>query len=278
MQWVDSGQVAWQRFAPHRPGFAENKRLLSGQSDSRKNFELSLVHVDSHYATPRHKHNFDQIRFMLKGEFGFNRNDVQREGSLSYFPEGTPYIQRADGESITLLLQFGGASGAGFLSYADLDRGKEEMDEIGRFEDGLFVSADSGKSCDAYEAIWQHIRRRPVRYPLMRYRSPIVADPQSFDWIACSEESGVYIKQVGQFTERHIGMGFLKCAAGSAHTLVDDRLYYLLSGSGTCDDLSWGAGIAVNAQCDGPHLYTALEESEFVFMDRPGFRESGLLN
>lgn len=273
MQWVDSNKVEWQRFAAHRPGFAENKRLLVGDRHAPTNFELSIVHVDSVYSTPRHKHNFDQIRVMLSGDFGYDKSDVLREGSISYFPEGTPYIQRSEGESVTLLLQFGGASGSGFMSYADLDRGKVELESQGAFEEGNFIASgsNSGLKKDAYEAIWEHVSGREIKYPPLRYKSPAVMDPNGFEWIEAVSESGVFEKSVGRFSERDIGMGYIRVKSGCAHTLIDDRLYYLLSGNGRCGEHVWTEGVAVNAQSDGPHSFEAAETSEFVYMDRPRF-------
>ena len=92
-----------------------NKRLLRGRAGAPDNYELSLVLMDGDYTTPRHKHNFDQVRYMVEGEFGYGRSkdEVQQQGTIGYFPEGVSYEQRAVRRSVTLLLQGGGASGAG---------------------------------------------------------------------------------------------------------------------------------------------------------------------
>ena len=72
---------------------------------------------------PRHRHNFEQIRLPLCGSMNLGGGLVLEEGQIGYFPEGLPYGPQQDplghakpGERLQLVLQFGGASGYGFMS------------------------------------------------------------------------------------------------------------------------------------------------------------------
>ncbi|MEQ8838606.1 MAG: hypothetical protein RID07_17510 [Lacipirellulaceae bacterium] len=274
MRWKTADETPWQRFAPHRPGYAENKRLLSGTPGAKDNYELSLTHVDGAYTTPQHKHNFDQIRFMVKGDFGFDKSDELKEGSISYFPEGTPYIQRSEGDSITLLLQFGGNSGAGFLNYEVFESGLEELREVGEFKDGVFTKTkpDGGKiNADSYEAVYEHVVGKKISYPKKRFERPIVVNPEVFEWVESSEEPGVMLKSVGQFGERHVGMGFIKVSKGSTHQIKPHRLVYLHEGNGEAQGHAWAQGTAAEIGPDEEVQYTAKSDSIFVYMDRPTF-------
>ncbi|HKF28874.1 MAG TPA: hypothetical protein VKB29_06580 [Candidatus Binataceae bacterium] len=50
----------------HRSGGIDFKRLIQGTPGALDNFELSLVRTAGDYYTPRHRHNFDQVRLCLE--------------------------------------------------------------------------------------------------------------------------------------------------------------------------------------------------------------------
>lgn len=277
MQIVNANEVPWQRFSPHRGGFAENKRLLAGDPQSPDNFELSLVRVDGEYVTPRHRHNFDQVRYMVEGRFGVGPDSVLEEGTISYFPEGVRYTQQGLGTSVTLLLQFGGANGHGFMNYGDLDRGYSELCEKGEFSKGVYswIGEDGQRhNADAYDAIWEHIKGIKPIYSECRYDSPIVMQPELFQWVA-SAEHGVEEKLLGIFSERRIGIAWLKVGVGATHQLKPNTLYHQLRGNGEAAGALWRDGTTVDPQGD-VFDYTAHSESEFVLLDRPRFNVAAM--
>lgn len=277
MRTINASEVQWQRFSSHRPGFARNKRLLSGEEGSPTNFEMSIVECQDGYGTPRHHHNFDQFRYMLKGRFGVGDGLVLEEGTVSYFTEGVHYVQEGIGTSHTLLLQFGGASGNGFMSYAQLERGHYELSQKGTFKDGIYQANDAvgvkGKK-DAYEAIWEHVNEREVSYPEARYAIPVVANADNLGWVDLDGAPGVSEKCCGYFTERAISMGFIKVEAQASYPLMPKRLYYLLSGAGTCGEDDWSADCAIDPENEDGHVFTANEDAEFLYYDRPRFPDA----
>jgi len=112
-----------------REGTMRSRRLLVGESGTPGNFSLQLSSTPTYYS-PRHRHNFDQVRFQLEGDFDFAADGVMKPGSVAYFPEGTYYgPQSGPTLSTTLVLQFGGAVG----TLASLgDRGVDIANALGK--------------------------------------------------------------------------------------------------------------------------------------------------
>jgi hypothetical protein len=233
-------------FSTHRVGRIENKRLLSGTEGAPDNYELSLVLIEGEYSTPRHRHNFDQLRIMLRGRFGFGKDRVQEEGSVGYFCEGVPYTQEAIGPSLTLLLQGGGASAQGFMSYAQLERAQAELAASGEFARGAYTrrTAEGGRvNQDAYEAIWEHCFGRRIAYPAPRYDQPVILDPAAFDWVPVAPRAAR--RHLGSFGERGMGVAELMLEPGGRVTLPAGSLAYVVEGDGLAGGARWAAEDAI---------------------------------
>jgi hypothetical protein len=204
----------------HREAGIFFRRLLQGRSCARDNYELSIARTEG-FRSPRHHHNFDQIRVGLSGEFGDGRKLSVGPGQIAYYPEGA-YYEIDCGESEILLLQFGGANGDGYPSLTDLYAAYEEMSKVGTFRDGVFFRTEREdlppgvkKNMDGYEALWQHIFGRPVVYPRPRYREPIFMEPERYGWVADPAEPGVRRKSIGVFTERTISVAQIEVSPGA---------------------------------------------------------------
>jgi hypothetical protein len=194
---------------PHRPGGVSFEHLLAGDDGAPDNYSLTLVRVDTHYEAVRHRHNFDQVRVMLEGRFGFGPGAEQRAGSVGYFAEGTYYTQRGDGPSLTLLLQAGGAGGSGYMGFDRLQSGIAELRDRGQFHDGVFTHVDAHgvkRNQDGYEAVWEHVNGRSIRYPAPRYAAPVILFPQRFEWLPVAACRGVAWRPLGCFNERGLGL------------------------------------------------------------------------
>lgn len=255
-----------------------NKRLLRGRVCAPDNYELSLVRMDGDYTTPRHKHNFDQVRYMVAGDFGYGRgkDEVQQQGTIGYFPEGVSYEQRAIGHSITLLLQGGGASGAGFMNYEQLEAGHAALSKEGDFSGGVYTWTDEeGRkhNKDAYEAIWEKVCGRALVYPQARFRTPIIADSSHYEWTPTAEP-GVEARRIGAFTERSTEFGFLKIELKANHACNPRGLYFILSGTGAIGREAYRAGCAAAIDGDRTISLTAATPTELVYILTPQFGES----
>ena len=132
--------LPWTPYAGHRGGHAQYKHLAVGEPDSPGNFEFTVMRMTGEGdVSPRHRHNFDQIRMPLLGDANYSPGLDVPNGWIGYFAEGTPYgPQRVAPGTELLLLQFGGASGSGFLDYEQLARGHGELAAVGEFRGGVF--------------------------------------------------------------------------------------------------------------------------------------------
>ncbi len=217
------------------------RSLLTGTPGAIDNFKLILGTTHADYTTPRHRHNFDQIRLQVGGNFDYDGLGTMTEGMVGYFPEGTAYGPSASGEeSKILLLQHAGPSGSGYLSDSEYNASIAELKQKGEFHDGIYtVIGTDGRKCnqDGYEAVWENAYRRPIDYAKPRYDQPIFMRPENFSWV--SDGAGSAYKLLGDFSERGTRLGFIGLAAG-ARRLLDSRcLYFVVSGSGRIGDAAW---------------------------------------
>jgi len=210
--------------------------LLSGQAGSAGNFFLQLSRTYSDFDSPRHRHNFDQVRVQLEGDADFARDGVMAPGMVGYFPEGVFYgPQSIAGESLTLVLQFGGASRSGYLSEEEFQRGIAELQQTGTFERGVYKQAkpEGGtRNQDAYEAVWEHLNGRELRYPESRYDKPVFMRPDAGEWRPDATAPGVARKHLGTFSEAQTTLTLLSLAAGTRLPVAPNTVLFVLSGRG----------------------------------------------
>jgi hypothetical protein len=242
MKIVHIEAVDWE--TDHPTGSLAFKYLLTGDDASPDNFVLLLARQDKHFATERHRHNFDQFRFPIHGDMNVGDGVRLREGQLGYFTEGAPYGPQDDplesskpGERIHLTLQFGGATGYGYLGPKRLRACRNELRRDGEFVD-VFYRRHDGKTQSGLDAVWQYAFGTKLQYPKPRYPGPIIMDPNSFRWLPNADAPGVERKHLGTFTERGVWAEILRLRPGACLTpnRVDvRRLLFVLSGSGPID-------------------------------------------
>jgi len=195
----------------------EFKTLLIGDEAALDNFRLYFVRQSGEVDVPRHKHNFDQIRMCLAGDRqNYGAHKWIAPGEIVYFPEGTPYgPERSNSQRLSITLQFGGASGNGFVSSARLQQAMNEMQAFGTFAKGVFkrtgeLAPGQRRNQDSYEAIWEHVNKRRLVYPKPRYGEPILIKPANFEWETRDEQPGFAKKQLCVFSERHLQLAIAK--------------------------------------------------------------------
>jgi hypothetical protein len=210
-----------------RGGAREFKTLLTGEEDSPGNFKLSFVRQSGALDIPRHRHNFDQIRMCLEGEpQNYGKNKWIAPGELVYFPEGTPYgPEKSASHRLSITLQFGGASGSGYIGSARMHAAMAEMAAFGNFENGVFVrkgalAPGQRRNQDSFEAIWEHINQRKIVYPKQRYDEPVRMIPENFAWLPLEGQSGLATKTLGIFSERRCEIAMVRLDAGAGGALA----------------------------------------------------------
>lgn len=243
MRLAHSETTPWGLVRGVRGGTIRFKTMLEGQEGTPANYQLLLADTDVSFKSPRHHHNFDQLRFSISGSTNIGPKRNLEEGDLAYFPEGTYYgpqnQEEVGKDSLTMVIQFGGPSGNGYMSKRQMDQGFDELQAVGKFEGGVFKrntpAPDGRKNQDAYEAIWEYQNGRPVTYSKPRFMDPIHFREKNFEWQALPENPGVRAKDIGRFTERGVGVHFIQLDAGARYTLPaqqQKQLLFFKSGSG----------------------------------------------
>lgn len=236
MKLVHADAVEWKRGLRHRGGTFHYRHLLEGEAGTPGNFHLGIGQQDGDFVSPRHRHNFDQFRFQLEGTSNFDRNGKMTAGTFGYFPEGASYgPQSSEGRSVTAVLQFGGASGSGYLSPKEVAAGTEALKKFGTFERGIFrrdEDHEGRRNSDAYQAIWEHVNNRRMDYPKPRYRDPIMVEPENYQWLPVVGMPGASKRPFGVFTERQCAAEIIGLVRGARYQAGSRSVYLVLSGSG----------------------------------------------
>jgi len=255
MKVVSIDAINWRY--DHPTGSLAFKYLLTGDDTAPDNFVLMLARQDKRFTTERHRHNFDQFRYPVRGDMNVGQGIKLRAGELGYFTEGAPYgpqddpmEDEASGERLHLTLQFGGSTGYGYLSPDRLRACRDELRRDGEFVD-IFYRRHDGKTMGGLDAVWQHAFGAKLEYPRPRYPAPIIMDPKSFRWTDNAGEPGVAHKYLGSFTERGTWVEIVRLqpeAQWNVHHSRARLLAVVLSGTGRCNDqaLSRFSAIEIN--------------------------------
>jgi hypothetical protein len=239
---VDTASLDWgDSLVKHRHGSAlRHKRLFDGEEHSPDNYSLAFADESSTYYSPSHRHLWDQVRYCVSGWVPIGRTMRVDTGQIAYFPEGVRYGPQEGGPDRTVLvLQFGGASGNGYMSPEQTDQGRRELEQHGRFEHGRYCRDADGADTqqDAYEAIWEHVFQTRARYPHPVTTTPVVLDPDAFA-LRPGEAAGVQRRHLATFEPRGLDIEMTDLAAGSTHTVAPTgsiRLHWVVDGEGTWD-------------------------------------------
>jgi len=273
MKIVQYDDAEWKRGLQHRGGTFHYRHLLDGTPGTLGNFQFNIGNQEGDFASPRHRHNFDQFRIQLEGTMNFDRNGKMAAGSVGYFPEGAPYgPQSSEGTSITAVLQFGSASGSGYLSREEVYAGTEELKKFGTFEGGIFRRHDDvegRRNTDGYQAIWEHMNGQRMDYPKPRYRDPIVLDPANYEWLPVDGMPGVAEKPLGSFTERQCGASIIKLDRGATYRAGERSVYLVLSGSGIAHDAPYRQYTAFHVDDGEEADIVARDETQIVRLKLP---------
>ena len=243
MDIVHCAEIPWGESLVAQRGDTEgmaHKRLFEGEEASPDNYMLVMSREPKSYFSPRHRHPWDQIRFCLEGKIPIAKGLYVDGGEIGYFPESAHYGPQEGGDDrIVLLLQFGGASGQGFIGPDRLKRARLEMAEHGTFESGVYsIERDGGRTNrDAYEAVWDHVMGSAPDYVEPAYKAPIVMRPEALGW-EDTGETGVSLRRVGTFPYRELSIRAWRIAQGANHELSGDpalRFLFVTEGSGSID-------------------------------------------
>lgn len=255
------------------------KMLATGKEGALNNYRLSFSRGEGDWRVPRHRHNFDQIRFPLKGEYTYAEGKSLPAGQVAYYSEGTYYgpLVRAEGLEM-VLCQWGGSSGHGFMSRRQTDAAFHELGKTGTFENGFYSYTDEAGKIhrrDSFEVSWERAAGRKIEYAKSRYDGIVNMDPDNFTWVQSSDASGVDYKWLGAFTERGTRFGFIRVAPGAVLTIGRHRapeLLFMHKGAVSHQGETYRGrtSFACDPE-DGVQTITGVEQAEFLCIQLPVF-------
>ena len=271
MKIVQADDIEWKRGLEHRGGTFHYRHYFDGEPDTPGNFQFNVGRTEGDFHSPRHRHNFEQFRFAIDGMMDFARNGKLSAGDLGYFPEGASYgPQSSEGTAVTAVLQFGGASGSGYLSRSQVKAGQAELERFGTFKDGVFRRNDDvegRRNSDAYQAIWEHHNGRTLEYPKPRYRDPVILNPGHYEWAPIHE--GVSERLLGVFTERRTKAAMLKLEPGATWRCDERSIYLVVSGSGQVEGQRYQTLTGVHAAQGERPLFAAADVTVVLQLQLP---------
>jgi hypothetical protein len=252
--------------------------LLSGEEDAPNNYRLSVSlggAVGEPTNSPRHRHIFDQVRYLMKGEYSVGVDQVMTEGQIGYFPESVfygPQLLQPDLQILTL--QCGGPGGIGYPSLEQRRKGYEAlMQRDGTIEGGRWTWLDENgdrHNKDAHEALDEEVYGHKITYAPPRYDSLILMNPDNYSWVKDPNTPGVARKIVGTFTERAVRIGFIELDTGAElafGTEPSPEVLFLKEGRISCNGTvheqytAFGTTTEEHAQ-----TLTAVAPSELVYI------------
>ncbi len=279
MKVGEAGSAAGGRVGSMRTGVLEQKFLLTGEDNSPNNYLLNVGRTGAGgWGTPRHRHTFDQIRYVLKGTYPVSKGLIMPEGSVAYFPESVHYGPQDRPEGLEMMVcQLGGASGQGFLSVPRREAANAALAKTGEFKDGVYTYFDeSGRkhNKDGSEACYEYATGKKTNYAKPRYNEVILMEPTAYEWIP-SNEKGVSVKRLGTFTERNMKIALLRLEPGavfSGGTEPSIELLFLSRGAVSVAGREYGERTAFEFQAnEGPVPIKAQATSEFLSIVLPKF-------
>jgi len=226
LPWVDIGV---------RPGY--NQRY-QGFFDAKRKIaaRVGSLYAEPYYHSPRHRHTFQQVRYVLSGKMKYG-HEVYEPGDCLYIPEGAYYgpIKPVGTEEQLHFadIQFEGPSGIPYPEPEVVVDAQRRLAQTGTFEEGVYTFA-SGRKRDAYEAILEEITGEKISYPKPRLNSYVVLRSSGIPWQAHDSLPGVESKHLAYFFETGPNIKIARLSDGAvlpSATPVGHRAVFLLAGN-----------------------------------------------
>ena len=249
------------RDAAHRAPGRKSKTFGFFDPARRIGFRAATTVTKASRFTPRHKHAFDQIRYIISGQAKFGRT-LYGAGDCLYMPEGVPYGPEDCSmceERAGITVQFPGPTQVPFPHPSDTARARSELAKIGRFEGGLFVWPD-GRKEDGHEAATAFLLGHEISYPAPRYPEFVAMHSNAYPWVALEGNAGTAVKHLGYFNETGPNIKLLKLDPG-AHTQAGSapcqQVRYLIDGEIFYDGESYNPITCMYFPADVPYQETS---------------------
>jgi hypothetical protein len=244
---VQGENMAFGDIVRHRGGGRKGKSFGFLDREHGVCINASMSVYTSERLNPRHKHDFDQVRYYVRGGENYSK-EIFGPGDCVYFPEGVPYgpTFTAEGseENVRLGMQFQGPARRPFFQRLEVQKGDQELLALGgKFEKGLFIWPD-GRKQDSAEAIREHLAGAKMDYPTPRYDDYIVMHSQEYPWQPLDGASGVAVKHLGYFNEVGPNIKMIRIDGGASTqpgTAPCQQIRYVIEGEITFEGKDYPA-------------------------------------
>jgi hypothetical protein len=245
---IPGENILFGQVVGHRGGGRKGKNFGFFDRAHGVCLNASMSVYTSERLNPRHMHDFDQVRYYVRGGENYGKQ-VFGPGDCVYFPEGVSYgpTFTAEGheENVRLGMQFAGPSRRPFFHRTEVQRGERELRELGgKFDDkGLFLWPN-GRKQDSAEAIREHLGGRKIEYPKARYDDYVVMHSERYPWMPLDGVSGVEVKHLGYFNELGPNIKLVRIHAGATTlpgTAPCQQVRYVIDGEITFQENSYSA-------------------------------------
>ena len=246
--------------------------IMQGDPERLDNFNFRILYDEAgDIYSPRHHHNFCQFYYMLEGDYDFGQAGHAQQGWLVYVPEGAWYGPQSGTPHTRIALQFGGPAGSGFLDSKQHTAAFEDLKNFGVFEKGIFKrnpGVPGPASQDSYEAIWEHVRQRPIGYAQPQYANPIFMNPAAFPWEP-TDADGVEHKLLAVLSSAHLKAACYRIQDGASLRAEGRGMFIVLSGKGSIDGNPYRKLSTVYVDEGETAQIAAVEETELVQFGMP---------
>ncbi len=128
------------------------------------------------------------------------------------------------------------------------------------------------RNLDGFQAIWEHVNKRPLEYPNPRYPQPVMMDASHYDWVASPGNPGVDEKLLGIFTERRTEARMVRLNAGATLHATGRSITIAYSGSGRVEQEPLRQYTAVFLEHSDAAAFTADTMTELLHLGLPDLR------
>jgi flavodoxin len=176
-----------------------------------------------------------------------------------------------------MVIQFGGASGFGFLSTPRREAANDALKAKGEFKDGIYTWHDERgqkHNMDGAAACFEEATGKKLVFASPRYDDIVLMNSESYDWIETGTP-GLFTKLLGTFTERGTRITLIKVDAGAnfnTGSRSSIEVLFMSKGRITVNDKTYGEKTAIELlPSDDPVDIKAKDESLFFSVTLPKF-------
>ena len=229
---LETETMEWEPVTKNpRGGIVVRKFLREAEASDGIGYTADLVRYESGevFTTPRHNHNFDQLRFTLSGAPDYGQDLIAPPGAITFFPAGAYYGPQTIDTAEILLVQWS----EDWVTREVSNAAYSALAEKGEFKDGFFIAHDAqGNQVkkDAVNAMWEEALGREISTPAPKIPACVIMNPDAYAWREI--RNGVKIRDLGHLTDLDFNPVQYQVEAGGAVELGAERTHIVWVGSG----------------------------------------------